>query len=657
MRLRDLYSEHFANWLSSGDLINKDKISLLGIKALYDRFVTNQYVTKIWMVASLPVRYDKNLTQLVRGEMFKQFPNVKTYVHFVSQPTNVNVKTNIFTRQYENVSKQYNTYKDFYDQLTEDQKLAGVSEVDQRSGRRFYFDSKLLNRVKDEYDSYMYLFSKVTNGHTFSNTMYFIQASAKTKKELKMYQKTLENLLTGQDVYFREIHGMVSEYLQNCCPATYVQPNSKKFHTMLLSDENCAGLVPTKTKGLLGGSGVMLGVDAMTGLPFILNFFESGTAQVIMMLGKTGCGKTYSAFFIALGLAALGVHISAIDIKGGEWIKVLKYLRGVVFDMGGQNSRFVNTLRLDDLECNGKEESVEAFQTAVNGTVELLKIIVNLQPDEGNVVDLETILRQAVMKLYNNHDVIAENAGTFKRTKNFWYSDVLGIVNSLKLSSSYNAQYKKLCELIVTRCSTYFMPEGMYSSAFKEEITLNQIIDAPAVIYNFNKNQGDTLSTLDSLRVFMVQFLDGKKQYMRKRKKLHTAAFYEELQRTKSFGSLVTEISHKVTGSRSNNVMIFLLFNSLATLDDHDFSAIKSNITTKIVGKVEDGDINKLVEEYGCLGIKKYLEDINVNKDGRLQHCFAIQYDTGADTDKTIYRTIMPPEMSENFNTRDRMVI
>lgn len=39
MKLRDVYAEYLANWLSGGSLINRDKISLLGIKTLYDRYL------------------------------------------------------------------------------------------------------------------------------------------------------------------------------------------------------------------------------------------------------------------------------------------------------------------------------------------------------------------------------------------------------------------------------------------------------------------------------------------------------------------------------------------------------------------------------------------------------------------------------------------
>lgn len=51
MKLSELYSEYFANWISDGGMINRDKISLLGIRLLFDRFLTNQYITKAWMVS------------------------------------------------------------------------------------------------------------------------------------------------------------------------------------------------------------------------------------------------------------------------------------------------------------------------------------------------------------------------------------------------------------------------------------------------------------------------------------------------------------------------------------------------------------------------------------------------------------------------------
>ena len=45
--LLSMYAEIFANWVSGGRLINRDKISALGLKSVY-----NQFITRNWIGAS-----------------------------------------------------------------------------------------------------------------------------------------------------------------------------------------------------------------------------------------------------------------------------------------------------------------------------------------------------------------------------------------------------------------------------------------------------------------------------------------------------------------------------------------------------------------------------------------------------------------------------
>ena len=187
----------------------------------------------------------------------------------------------------------------------------------------------------------------------------------------------------------------------------------------------------------------------------------------------------------------------------------------------------------------------------------------------------------------------------------------------------------------------------------KNELTVSEIIESPFVIYNMNKNNAETLSTLDDLKIYMSQFLDGEKHFLRKQQKLHTAAFYEELQRCGSLSTLVRSISARVTGSRSNNLSVFLLLNAITTLDSDAFRAIKSNITTKMIGYVEEPDQNKLVEEYGCDDIKSYMERIRTNEKGYYNNCFAVSFNTGLKKDKVLLKSVVPKEMIEAFNTRD----
>ena len=83
-----------------------------------------------------------------------------------------------------------------------------------------------------------------------------------------------------------------------------------------------------------------------------------------MLLGKTGSGKTYAAFQAAMSALALGEYVSAIDIKGREWIQLTAACEAKVITFDERNPSFVNTLRLDDLEANAGNAN-ELFQSAV----------------------------------------------------------------------------------------------------------------------------------------------------------------------------------------------------------------------------------------------------------------------------------------------------
>ena len=656
MKLSELYSEYFANWISGGAMITQDKISLIGIKSFYDRFMTNTGITKVWAIEKVPVHLSCNITQMIRSEMFEKFPSVKTVIHMCNAPVSMNVHGDHFQRGLKAASRSYNDYKSVFDQLSADEKLTGLAARIPGSSQKLYVNKETLEGYKEAYDSFTYVYSASTNGQCFVRTTYFVQATARTKKELQTYSKALGDLVASKDLYMSELRGSMPLYLTGYAPAAPYKPSSDRVYPNLFSEENVAALLPNKTKGLIGHGPLMLGLDWQSKLPFWIDFFNSGSAQVVMLLARSGYGKTFLAFVLAVELAGINVHWSAIDIKGGEWIRTGKYVDVAVISMSGSNARFVNTLRLDDVECS-EEDCKDFYDTAVRGTVDLFEIATNLSPTEGNVSDLRSILDTAVTKVFSSNGVMRDNPSTFGKTKDLKFADVLDVVSTLESTKTYTENQRKICKLIKVRTSPYFMGEGRYAYAFKNELTVGGVLDTPGVIYDFNKNAGEALDTLDSLRVFMVQFLDGKKHSIRRKKGLHTAAFYEELQRSRQFGKLVEAISQNVTGSRSNNLTVFLLLNAVSTFSQEGFAPIKSNITTKIIGKVIDEDLRTLVNDFDCGMIDDYIADITNDVNGAYTNCFAIQYDTGTDINKGIIRSVIPSDMVAQFETRSRMTV
>lgn len=651
MKLSELYSEYFANWISGGALITQDKISLIGLKSFYDRFMTNKGVTKVWAIESVPVNLSSNITQMIRSEMYELFPNIETVIHMCNSPVVMSVRGDHFQRGLRSASRTFNSYKEIYDQLSSDEKLTGLAARIPGQSQKLYINKETLQRYKDTYDSYTYVYTASTSGQCFVRTTYLIQATAKNKKDLQKYSRSLADLASSAGLYISELRGDMPMYLTRYAPAAPYNPSSDRIYPNLFSEENVASLLPTKTKGLVGHGPLLLGLDCQSKLPFWINFFDSGAAQVIMILAKSGFGKTFFSFTLAVELAGINVHWSAIDIKGGEWIKTGKYVKTAVISMSGNDARFINTLRLDDIDCD-LEDCKDYFDTAVRGTVDLFEIATNLDPLEGNVSDLRSILDTAVSKVLTSHGVMRDNPETFCKTKDLKYSDVLDVIGTLESTKTYTESQRNMCKLIKVRTSPYFLGEGRYAYAFKNELTVGDIIETPGIIYDFNKNNGESLDTLDNLRVFMVQFLDGKKHSIRRKKKLHTAAFYEELQRSRQFGKLVEAISQNVTGSRSNNLTVFLLLNSVSTFNQEGFAPIKSNITTKIIGRVVNDDVKTLVENFDCGMIGDYISTISNDETGKYNNCFAIQYDTGKDINKGIIKSVIPPDMIKQFETR-----
>ena len=465
---------------------------------------------------------------------------------------------------------------------------------------------------------------------------------------MKLYRNFITEFLRGQGIGFKEIRQESSSFIENYGVASYPK-DTASVKSLLLSDENLADNSVYRVKGLVGGSGIYMGVDVNTHLPLLINFFESSAAQISLIYGRTGSGKTYCAFNIAHSLMNEGVHCSAIDIKGNEWTKLRPYCNLLEISMGNVDSRFVNTMRLDDLDVDD-DNCQYYFNMATNGTVQLLSLMVNLLPTEGNPMDLNNLLEQAVLKVYADYGVKMDKPETFKNTKDIRLQDVMPKLVALEKSIAFQGTDKgKLVKIVVDRCATFLGIEGRNAAAFANEITISDIINHDMVVYSFDKNDS-TLDLLDTLRVFMVQYLDTKKQSIRKSLGLHTAAFYEELQRSDRVGDLLGYIKHSVTGSRSNNVLLFLLINNLADLDHGALESVKSSVTTKIIGKSNDNDVERLIKDYDCAHIK---DDILRLREDGYQHCFVIDFDTGKTIDTTIFKTILPPDIMESFRTKD----
>ena len=657
-----MFIDYLINTITDGSLLNRDKMGATGLRPSYDRVMTKEYIRKMWAISKLPNDYGYNLPEIIRYKMTTGFPECKTIVNIHTKPKKVAVNTSLFKRLMGSASKEYERQEQIFSMLSDTDQLTGKTIRFGGANRKAVITKERRDKAKFEMLSYKHVFQHQNSTGAFMRSVIIIEGLFPDENTMVKYKEELQGILRGYNIGFREVRNDVTAFLTNYGVAGYTTGEVDQ-KTMLVSEIALASQTPYRVRGLVGGTGICLGVDIRTYLPFLINFFGSSAAQVCLVYGRTGSGKSFMCFNTCLALIFEGVHCSVIDIKGDEWNRLMDYVPdSVEIKMGGSGARFVNPLRLDDIEID-EDNADEFFEMAVTGTRELLTLMV--APDDKDNIsmpDLKDVLSTAIVKTFNTHGVLRDKPETFKRTKDLTLDKVLDSLSTLAKSSTYEKIGKNdLVYKVIDRCSAFLSSEGMYANAFKNEITIGDILKAPLVIYSFGKNNNVMLDTLDSIRVFMVQYLDTKKQAIRKRAKEHSAAFYEELQRCNQFGRLIQFISHSVTGSRSNNVILFLLSNDLSTFDTKEMQPVRSNITTQIIGKTNETDRAILTERYGCNDIAKDIELVSKNVD--YENCFVIKYDTGQSIssagvksearDSAIIKTIVHKELREKFRTRD----
>lgn len=661
-----LYAYEFYNLLTRGDLINTQSISEIGLIPFYSRIVTKRSIQKVWLITSLPVVMESsrgieiNLTELILGETAKHFPNITVNFNFICEPININTGDKRFISEFQKSNSAYEQYKNIFEEHLNDAEQITGKVVRGPNGRRIVINPKRLVNIRERYESYRYVAEHVNGGGTTALTNMFVHAHAPNKMEMKKFERFLTGLLRNIEVFYTDMNGDMDTYLESYCPAGYKKLDTKPMKQMLFTNENLASLMPYSTEGLIGGTGIPVGVHFRSKLPMIVDFFNSGQAQIIGAYGRTGSGKTFLLQHIAMALLAEDVHVSALDIKGSEWTKLFPLCPGKLISMEGTYARFVNTLRIDDMPINGlsRAEIESIYDMAFSGTVQLLQVMCNLQRDPDTDIDSYNILSNAVKNVYNTAGVIRENGKTFVKTRHLTYDVVLSKLQEMLPTYSYRKD-APLIEKMIKRLSMFLSQDGNFAHIFENELTLNEVINEPLVVYSLNKNAELATTIIDSVRIFMIQYLDTKKQSLRKIQKKHSVVFYEELQRCHQFGKLLHYISSTVTGSRSNNVKVFLLFNSLSTLDNPDAKDIRSNISSWFIGKVNKIDKDRFLNEYGMM---RYEEELNLVTDNdeklgdgksKTPPLFFAKVDTGVHREHGVIYVDSPKEYQEALRTVD----
>lgn len=645
----DFYSSYLANWLSGGDLVDRGKLSTLGIKALYDKIVTRKVIKKVICVYKIPVRYNDSLTESLEYLVHSINNQCKVFTNIYAVPTKLNVLDDKFRANMARAEETMTAYQSVLNEGTATEQSLG-RKIYMGGTRYLKVTKKMVKEAEDNLDSYTYINSVYEKGGQFSNSFVFIELMAPDTSIMKLIIKEVRDYLDRREFIYRELSANSSNFLSNYAPASYIKEfSNKEFMDVLLSDENIISLCPYKTQGFIGdGSGTLMGMDIRSTTPLILNFFGTGDRQVNVIYGPSGYGKSVLCFPVALALIDQNCHCSAIDVKGDEWPKLRKFVKTNVIDISETSNSYVNVYRLDDVEIEDSDTAKEFYDMAVTAGENIIRATVlgasNI--DKENII--MDIARTVSMKMLSNAGVQPRYPRTFEGTKNIKYDQMIPILDSIAQTEAY-AHHKTLIEDMKNSLTNKFV----LSNTFKgKEISIRDIIDTPLNVYTLNKNSDQSLSSDESIRTFMISYLDMKKISVRKRQKLGTACFYEEMQRQEELAPLIRFISTVVTGARSSNVIVFLLTNDLNIFKEKQMKSIAGNISTAFIGAIEDESSYDVLSNIGSSKIAGKVKKISDNPT-KYKHCFAVKYNTGSEVGTTVMKAMISPKYLDHFKTRD----
>ena len=646
------YATYLATRLSAGKFIRKGKISLLGLKPVYGKYFTQEYVTKVWNVFYIPTFYQYNLTELIRSEMFKQFPKVKLVIYSYAKPSSFSQNNRSFTMEVERAMEAASALRSAFDQLDEKDRLMG-KKLKGPDGRTLMLNKATVEKEEENAARLSGIKQALDEGHCGFDVTYFVQASAQTIEELDSFERCLMGLLGSVDtsVGITPVDRGIFTYLQSYSPGSYLSADyNKRFPTMFLTDENLTAFLPYDSTGLVNKVGLPIGLDADSKLPSAIDFFNTMSGKMMLITGATGSGKTCFSYQLMLLLLHYNWHGFVVDVKGGEWREILAYIKQYTeFVLSDYNGFFVNMLRLDDVPCT-KETCGELYDNALQGVVSVFVIKTALLESEGNLEDLKTILKKAVIQVFK--DVKRDDPSTFKQTKNFTYQMVLDNVRELSNSKTYSEKQKQLCRLVLQRCGEYF-GQSAVNSAMKHEITLGDVLNSPLTIFSLEKNTTASTSSTENIFLHMMHFLIIKKQTYRKQQGLFTCTFYEEVQQCTDNGMLVSQINEGVTSARSFNAMVGVITNSVKSIDTPVFAPMVSNFSIKIIGRVESGDEKILCSNFGCAIAAEEIKRLQ-EKPVEFLHNFVCVYNTGNGAGHFTFKTCMPAEMIDRLDRLKR---
>lgn len=465
------------------------------------------------------------------------------------------------------------------------------------------------------------------------------QRSEEFTRVLKDFERMCEHR-TGLQV--RRVTGVIADTVSDFSPfsAEMTKESKRKIRSTFTSDELRAQWHPFE-QGIVGYGTTYLGTNIETHSPVFHQFKRDVTdAEIVIILGMSGSGKSYLMKLLATQLAANDNMIMTInDYEGGEYkglgVLLEKDFQVVSLDLGMGSGRYLDPVPLvptgDEemdltLFTRSRKNVIDLFRAVAGGetlsTYPWIRLIIERGVDlfyssKGVSQDVSTWSNLTGCSIYSVYDYLKEYRPSFDDLLISVTDEDKKVLKKEDIRELYkNALQAFQADRLyfLETFGSYFDKSKKLNNYFTKPVYLSDIIDAKLVICDYNM-RGVPESQLSELDAILIPMNAATVAYYRTvypfARGLYNVKIWEELQRFSSLPNAVEILKTPITGGRKAGDINIVASNDPAKLVEKDEYSLFANYTLAMVGKIKSPTYQERVcQALGIMDLSDELAEI-----------------------------------------------
>lgn len=465
------------------------------------------------------------------------------------------------------------------------------------------------------------------------------QRSEEFTRVLKDFERMCEHR-TGLQV--RRVTGVIADTVSDFSPfsAEMTKESKRKIRSTFTSDELRAQWHPFE-QGIVGYGTTYLGTNIETHSPVFHQFKRDVTdAEIVIILGMSGSGKSYLMKLLATQLAANDNMIMTInDYEGGEYkglgVLLEKDFQVVSLDLGMGSGRYLDPVPLvptgDEemdltLFTRSRKNVIDLFRAVAGGetlsTYPWIRLIIERGVDlfyssKGVSQDVSTWSNLTGCSIYSVYDYLKEYRPSFDDLLISVTDEDKKVLKEEDIRELYkNALQAFQADRLyfLETFGSYFDKSKKLNNYFTKPVYLSDIIDAKLVICDYNM-RGVPESQLSELDAILIPMNAATVAYYRTvypfARGLYNVKIWEELQRFSSLPNAVEILKTPITGGRKAGDINIVASNDPAKLVEKDEYSLFANYTLAMVGKIKSPTYQERVcQALGIMDLSDELAEI-----------------------------------------------